>query len=474
MKNISYTREVAVRHEVDVFIAGGGPAGIAAGVTAARQGARVFLAEGMACFGGMGTSAGLPLFCCVTDGVNFTSAGFGTDVYERLTAAGGAISSRGEQAPHMPPPVAEGAEPRPGIFDFSGYYNPEILKRVYDGLAEESGLGFSFHTQFLDVHCAHGAVEHVICAGKSGLFAVKAKVYIDCTGDGDLCARAGAAFEKGDARGDLQPATLVSLWGDVDWDEATASGYGVWQQNREFPRAFADKVFTVEDPHLPGMIPVGPHAGGGNIGHAFGIDGTDERSLTRGLLHGRKLLHEYERYYKNYLRGYARMQLLGSGALLGVRETRRILGDYVLNLEDFKRRAVFADEIGRFSYPVDLHAARPDKAAQEQFEQEFVKLRLAAGENYGIPYRCLLPRGLENVLVAGRCISTDRPLQGSVRVMPGCFITGQAAGMAAAMAAASSTVPRSLEVPQLQARLAWMGAWLPNWKAKGLAGGGQP
>ncbi len=473
MKIISYAHEVAVRHEVDVFIAGGGPAGIAAGVTAARQGARVFLAEGMACFGGMGTSAGLPLFCAVTDGVNFTSAGFGTDVYERLMTAGGAMSGRGEQAPHMPPPAGSN-ESRPGIFNFSGYYNPEILKRVYDELALESGLGFSFHTQFLDVQCANGAVEHVICAAKSGLFAVKARVYIDCTGDGDLCARAGAAFEKGDARGDLQPATLVSLWGDIDWEEASTSGCGVWQQGKQLSRAFADKVFTIEDPHLPGMLPVGPHAGGGNIGHAFGIDGTDERSLTRGLLHGRQLVREYERYYKHYLTGYARMQLLGTGALLGVRETRRILGDYVLNLADFKRRAVFADEIGRFSYPVDLHAARPDKAAQEQFEQEFATLRFAPGESYGIPYRCLLPRRLDNVLVAGRCISTDRPLQGSVRVMPGCFITGQAAGMAAAMAAATGTGPRTLEVSQLQTRLARMGAWLPNRKAEGFTGSNQP
>jgi hypothetical protein len=466
MNNILYAREVAVRHEVDVFIAGGGPAGIAAGVTAARQGARVFLAEGMACFGGMGTSAGLPLFCAVTDGVNFTTAGFGTDVYERLTAAGGSMNSRGEQMPHMPPTVAGSAASRSGIFDFSGYYNPEILKRVYDVLAEDSGMGFSFHTQFLDVQYANGSIEHVICAAKSGLFAVKAKVYIDCTGDGDLCARAGAAFEMGDARGDMQPATLVSLWGDVDWEEASASGYGVWQQHRDFHRAFADKVFTIEDPHLPGMIPVGPHAGGGNIGHVFGIDGTDEHSLTRGLIHGRKLVLEYERYYKNYLRGYAQMQLLGTGALLGVRETRRILGDYVLNLEDFKRRAVFADEIGRFSYPVDLHAARPEKEAYDRFEKEFNSLCFKAGENYGIPYRCLLPRGLDNVLVAGRCISTDRPMQGSVRVMHGCFITGQAAGMAAAMAAAVGTVPRQLDVTQLQTNLATMGAWLPNRKAQ--------
>ena len=414
MAPITYTRTLPVKYDVDVFVAGGGPSGLAAAVTAARQGARVFLAEGQACFGGMGTSAGLPMFCDPTDGAHLTSAGFGTDVYERLIAAGGtAPETRGKPL---------------GTYDF--FFNGETLKRVYDELAQASGMGFSFHTQFLDVAVEDGVVTHAICSAKSGMFAVRARLFIDATGDGDLCVRAGASFEKGDAHGEMQPPTLVSLWCDIDWEKANRDGYGVWQQEKHLPRAFQDKVFKIEDRHLPGMVPIGPHAGAGNIGHLFGIDGTDEVSLTQALLRGRQLVREYERFYREYLSGFEPMQLLGTGALLGVRETRRIMGDYVLNLADFKRRAVFPDEIGRFSYAVDLHATRPDRELFEAFEKEFAELRYQPGENYGIPYRCLTPAGLDNVLVAGRCISCDRYIQGSVRVMPGCFITGQHGGRA--------------------------------------------
>lgn len=446
MAQIDFACTLPVKYDVDIFVAGGGPSGLAAAVTAARQGARVFLAEGQACFGGMGTAAGLPMFCAETDGVHFTSAGFGTDVYERLVAAGGtAPETRGK-------PV--------GTFGF--YYNCETLKRVYDELARASGMRFSFHTQFLDVVVERGVVTHAICSAKSGLFAVRARLFVDATGDGDLCARAGSPFEKGDARGDMQPPTLLSLWCDIDWEKANRNGCGIWQQDKQLPRAFQDKVFTTEDRHLPGIIPIGPHAGWGNIGHLFGTDGTDEVSLTEALLRGRQLLLEYERFYREYLTGFERMQLLNTGALLGVRETRRITGDYILNLADFKRRAVFHDEIGRFSYPVDLHATRPDRETFETFEREFAELRYQPGENYGIPYRCLTPVGIDNVLVAGRCISCDRYIQGSVRVMPACFITGQAAGMAAALAADKGGTTRQVNVPELQARLAKMGAFLPN------------
>lgn len=441
-----FCRSIPVKHEVDVFVAGGGPSGLAAAVTAARQGARVFLAEGSACFGGMGTAAGLPMFCAPTDGVNVTSAGFGSDVYRELVDAGGtAPETRGK-------PV--------GTFGF--YYNPETLKRVYDALAESSGMAFSFHTQFVDVDAARGRVRQVVCAAKSGLFAVRAKVFIDATGDGDLCARAGAPFEKGDARGDMQPPTLLSLWCDVDWKRANKADCGIWRQCKDLPRAFKDKVFTVEDPHMPGLIPTGPHTAWGNVGHLFGTDGTDEASVTQALLRGRKLVLEYERFFKEYLTGFERMQLVGTGALLGVRETRRIVGDYVLNLEDFKRRAVFADEIGRFSYPVDLHATRPNRTSYKKFEKEFASLRYQPGESYGIPYRSLLPKALTNVYVVGRCISCDRHIQGSVRVMPACFITGQAAGMAAALAARRGLTTRQVSVRDLQGRLLRMGAFLPH------------
>jgi hypothetical protein len=194
------------------------------------------------------------------------------------------------------------------------------------------------------------------------------------------------------------------------------------------------------------------------------VDGTDERSLTKALLWGRRSLREYERYYKQYLEGFERMRLAATGGLLGLRETRRILGDYVLCFEDFKRRAVFEDEIGRYAYPVDIHASSPDKVSYAKFEEEFASLRYRDGESYGIPYRTLTPRGLQNVLVAGRCVSTDRFLQGSLRVMPGCYITGQAAGAAAALAVETGRGVHEVEVKELQRRLKIMGAYLPNFK----------
>jgi len=438
---ISFQRQIPIRHTVDILVAGGGPAGFAAAITAARQGRSVFLAEGHTCFGGMGTAALVPAFMPFGDGVNFLAGGFGKELYDRLCEAGGT-----------------GPEDKRGTL---GCVNiqVEVLKRVYDDMAVGSKIGFSFQTQVIGVEAHEGEVLHAVCSAKSGLFAVRARMFVDGTGDGDLAAWAGAPFEKGDANGNLMPGTLCSLWADIDWNAVRKSGLN---QEKELPRAFKDKVFTLEDRHLPGMWRVGQNTGGGNIGHTFGVDSTDERSLTRALLWGRKSLLEYERFYRQYLKGYENMALVASGSLLGVRESRRIMGDYVLGLEDFKKRAVFADEIGRFSYPVDIHASTPDAQNFAKFEEEFKTLRYGKGENYGIPYRTLLPKGLRNVLVAGRCISSDRYVQGSVRVMPGCYITGQAAGLAAALAVEKNTDTRGISVPELQSRLKKLGAFLPN------------
>jgi len=443
-ESVSFERQIPVRHDVDVFVAGGGPAGVAAAVAAVRQGAGVFLAEGHSCFGGMGTAALVPAFMTFGDGEHFLAAGIGEEILDRLHAAGGT-------GPRYDP----NRKKRGGVD-----IRAEVLKRVYDELVTEAGVAFAFHTSMVAVESDGSRVTAAICAGKSGLFAVTAKVYVDATGDGDLAAWAGAPFEKGDAEGAMMPGTLCSLWADVDWEAVDEGGLGAG--NRRIEQAFVDGVFTHEDRHLPGMWRVDTTIGGGNIGHTFGVDGTDERSLTEALLWGRESLLEYERYYKQYLKGFERMKLAATGSLLGVRETRRIMGDYVLCLEDFKNRASFEDEIGRYCYPVDIHVARPDRAAYEKFLDEWQNLRYGPGESYGIPYRALLPKGLDNVLVAGRCVSTDRHVQSSIRTMPGCYITGQACGVAAAMAAEEGISPHRLDVAALQQRLIRLGACLPG------------
>lgn len=436
--SVAFRREVPIRHDVDVFVAGGGPAGVAAAVSARNQGANVFLAEAHTCLGGMGTAARVPTFMTFTDGVNFLADGFGREVQTRMK--------------------------KDSTTRECGHIDAEALKRVYDTLMADAGVAFTFYTTLIAVEADGGHVSHVVCAAPSGLFAVRAKVYIDATGNGDLAIWAGAEFEKGDARGSLMPGTLCSVWSEIDWE--------TWRTNRPpgpqpdghwLQEAFAAGVFTVPDEHLTGMHRTGKRLGGGNIGHTFGVDATDEASLTQALISGRKSMKEYVRYYREYVPGFASAELVATGSLLGVRETRRIVGDYVLSLEDYRRRASFPDEIGRYSYPIDNHPLRPGKDTYEQHRKEFDEvLRYAKGESYGIPYRILTPRGLDNVLVAGRCVSADRMVHGSIRVMPGCFITGQAAGVAAAIAASNGRATHAIDVADLRARLRKVGAYLPS------------
>jgi hypothetical protein len=434
---VTFQREIRVRYEVDVFVAGGGPAGAAAAVSARKQNATVFLAEGHSCFGGMGTAGRVPVFMQWTDGVHFLAGGFGHDLHERL-----------KKASHLQSPATD----------------IEALKRVYDDMLTESGAEFSFYTNLVAVESQNGRVSHVICSSPSGLFAVRAKTYIDATGNGDLATWAGAAFEKGDAQGNLMPGTLCSVWSDIDWKTRNAHKDRSPQPDGSMlHKAFADGVFTVRDEHLTGMVQLGETLGGGNIGHTFGVDGTDEVSITKALVQGRKSLMEFERYYREYLKGFEKTRLVATGSLLGIRETRRVLGDYVLTLADYQKRATFPDEIGRYAYPIDNHPTQPDHAAYVQHRKEFDEtMQYKPGESYGIPYRILTPRSLENVLVAGRCVSADRMVHGSLRVMPGCFITGQAAGVAAAMAARDSTSVHKIDVQNLQQRLKALGSYLPN------------
>ncbi|MDD3954292.1 MAG: FAD-dependent oxidoreductase [Lentisphaeria bacterium] len=437
MNSITYQKQVPVRLQVDIFIAGGGPAGIAAALAAVREGRSVFLAEGQACLGGMGTAGLVPAFMTFGDGVNFLADGIGREVLDQLTR------EKGTQHPtHVNSIPAE------------------LLKRVYDRMLVQSGVQFSFHTQVVDILCNGSHLETAVCNGKSGFFAVKAKQFIDATGDGDLSVWAGAPFEKGDKDGNMMPGTLCSLWAGVDFDHYAASGISPRSKLQE---AFDKGVFSVHDRHHPGMWRVGKQVTGGNIGHAFGVDATDERSLTKFLLEGRERLTEFERFYREYIPGFQNLELVGSGALMGIRESRRILGDYVLNVEDFRKRAVFADEIGRYCYPVDIHPYRPSTETYAAFEKEYHEtLRYQQGESYGIPYRCLTPQKTDNLLVSGRCISTDQKIQGSVRVMPGCYITGQAAGMAAVLCCEQNCDTRSIAIPALHRRLKKIGAFLPN------------
>ncbi len=430
-----YQKEIQIKYDTDVFVAGGGPAGVAAALAASRNGARVFLAEARGSFGGVGASGLVPAFAQFGDGVNTLASGIGYDIRKSISK-------------DIPLDVNWCS------------IRVEELKRAYDEAMSLSDVEFSFFTSVCDVVTSGDRIEYVILSSKSGMFAVKAKIYIDCTGDGDLCALAGGTFEIGDENLNTMPPTLCSLWANVDFSKRRVS------DSSRLEEAIADGVFTYADRHLPGMFVVDENngIGGGNIGHVFNTDPLDECSLTRAMIRGRKSLLEYEKYYKQYLKGYESMTLVYTADMLGVRESRRIKCDYMLKISDFVDRAVFDDEIGRYCYAVDIHVMTTDKAEYERFQNEYAeKYRYKDGESYGIPYRSLIPESFSNVLVAGRCIGTDRHMQASVRVMPGCFITGQAAGIAASIAKDTGNT-RNVDIALLQEKLAAIGAYLPNRK----------
>lgn len=429
---IDYNISLPIKYDVDVFVAGGGPAGVAAAVSAARQGADVFLAEASGSFGGAATRALVPAFMQFDDGINFLAGGIGKEVYEYIK------NNASEDFRDYCP----------------GSIPVELLKLCYDDMVTKAGVKFEFFTQASDILKNGNSLSYAVCCAKGETYAVKAKVFIDCTGDGDIAFRAGADYEQGDANGNTMAATLCALWNGIDWERVARP------DNRCVEKAFEDGVFKVLDRHLPGMWPISKTTGGSNAGHVYGIDGTLSESLTRGMLEGRQQLSEYRRYYREYLSGFENAELVISAELIGVRETRRILGDYVLNLNDFINRADFEDGIGRYAYPVDMHASDSSENEYKRFCEEYYKFSYEEGESYAIPFRSLTVRGFNNLLTAGRCISTDRAMQASVRVMPCCYITGQAAGIAAAMAAERNLDVRKTDTKLLRKKLSDLGMYL--------------
>ena len=426
-----YQKELPVRLEADVVVAGGGASGVAAAVAAARMGKSVLLAEAGGALGGVGTSGLVPAFAPFDDGVNVLCGGIGMEIRRQVSV-------------HVPT---------------NTYWTPidaEELKRTYDKVTTDAGVKVLFFTTVCDVLAADGHIEGVVLTSKTGLYAVKAKVFVDCTGDGTLNALGGGAFEIGNEEGKTMPPTLCSQWAGVDRD-------AYWSNNipAQLEKAIGDGVFTYADRHLSGMFIREGGVAGGNIGHIFDNDPLDEESLTKAMMWGRASMLEYMRFYREYIRGCENVRLVGTGAMLGIRESRRTVCDYMLSVSDYIARADFADEIGRYCYPVDIHIMNTKTDEMERFRQEYENMRYEKGESYGIPYRSLTAASWDNLLTAGRCMGTDRQMEASIRVMPGCFITGEAAGTAAALAADTRQADvRGVDVALLQRTLAGNGAYV--------------
>ncbi len=435
-------REIPLDDSWDVIVAGGGPAGCTAAAAAAREGAKTLLIEATGALGGMGTAGLVPAWCPFSDKQKIIYRGLAEKVFTACK----------EPMSHV----------HNAALDWVAI-DPELLKRLYDDLVTEAGASVLFGTCLAAADADDaGRVSAIIVANKAGLSAYSAGVYVDCTGDADLAAWAGAPFEKGDQAGRMQPATHCFVLSNVD-DFAHAHGS---RMTPDHVRAINDddRFPLVRGSHACNHL-IGPATVGFNSGHLWDVDNTNPASLSRAMMNGRKFAAQFRDALAAHLpKAFGNAFLVTTGSLMGIRETRRIVGDYVLTLDDYRRRRSFPDEICRNSYWIDVHISEAEAKLHAEGKLDMAERGqpYGPGESHGIPYRCLTPKGLTNVLVAGRSISTDRMTQGSTRVMPVCLAMGEAAGVAAAFAAGNDPPDvHAIDTDRLRRRLREHGAYLP-------------
>ncbi|GAB4457379.1 MAG: FAD-dependent oxidoreductase [Armatimonadaceae bacterium] len=446
--------------EVEVCVVGGGPAGVAAALSAARNGARTLLIERQGFLGGNATAAQVPAFAPFSDRTRAIVRGIGWEVMTEMQRRLGRS---------LPDPESYAVAQDQARMDWVPI-DVEVLKRLYDDLCERAGVEVLFHTFTPEVLRDGDRIAGVVLANKDGLSLVQAKVFVDATGDADVATRAGCPFEQGDEDGNTQGMTLCFTV--ANGSREAYLGY-VYQTGDGFLARLITEARAAGDYDLPDASLVGlsfksETVAGANMGHVYGYSSTDARSLSRAEREGRRVVEQLLPFLRKYVPGQANLTLISTGPAIGVRESRRIIGDYRLTVDDYLSCRSFPDDIARNAYFIDLHAVTTAQAARAKSisdtgsDGDTAKRKsfaLSPGQSHGIPYRCLLPQGVENLLVAGRSLSAERPVQGATRIMPVCFALGEAAGLAAALAAIHKVGVRAIPVPDLQIRLKAQGAW---------------
>lgn len=255
------------------------------------------------------------------------------------------------------------------------------------------------------------------------------------------------------------PATLCSYFVNIDFENSVKVGTA----NPILLKAIEDGHFTQTDRHLPGVSQVGESIGYLNGGHVYNLNALRCESLTRGMMLGRKIAKEYLSFYKEYVPGYENVEHATTASVMGVRESRRILGEYELNFDDYISKRVFPDQIGIFNKAVDIHPYNDSLEEFNRFQKEYQETgRLKEGEHFGIPYSILVPKGWSNLWVAGRCNSSDIKVHGSIRVQPAASLMGQAAGTAAVQSIKTGQPANDLDTSRLISTLKNEGANLPQ------------
>lgn len=451
-------RRTPVLASVEVLVCGGGPAGVAAAVAAARAGRRTLLVESSGQLGGAAVQAlVLPLMTFHASPGDQVVRGIGESMVARARALGGCPG-------HLPDPLGCAATITP--------VDPEVWRLAVLQEVTSSGAEVLLLTQVVGALVEEGRVSGALVEGKAGRQAIRAEVVVDASGDGDLAARAGAAFEVGrPGDGATQPMTLVFRLGGVDggalreavrrspadfvladWARedldrvpllGVAGFFSLVREARESGELadFRDRVLCFELP-APGEVVV-------NMTRVLGASGLRPADLTRATREGLEQVHQVLAFLHRRVPGFREARLLQTAPRIGVRETRHLLGRSRLEVGDVLAGLQPPDGVARGAFPVDLHS--PDGAG--------LSMRtMAPGASYSIPFGCLLPRDLEGLLVAGRAISASHEASASARLSPTCMALGEAAGEAAVLALERGVPPGDVDLGELRERLRQQGA----------------
>jgi hypothetical protein len=448
-KTYRLTREIPVENGFDLVVAGGGPAGAAAAICAARLGAKVVLLEATGSLGGMGTNALVSLWFSLTDGARSVVGGLILELMQSLCRD------------NMVSPNAAAKFQKGLPIDAIGF-QPEALKLLLDKLCHDAGVEVRFFTRVIeaDADPRQRRVRGVIISSVEGLRCLRARTFIDATGDAVLADLCGAAARAaGRDTPNIMPPTLCASLADIDYDR-----FGKVSQQAMVEKAIADGFFSQPDRHVPGVIRNGPgNTAMMNAGHLFRANALKTRSLSDAMSRGRQLVQEYAAFYRKYMPGCERMQVVATGSLLGVRESRRIVGEYELNHADFRARRHFPDQIAVYTKAVDIHVYDLTPEEYKRYHDEYNERdRLKRGESYGLPYGILVPKGWTNLWVAGRCNSSDVKVNGAIRDQPACSMMGQAAGTAAMQSLRAGQPACGLDTAKLVETLRANGAYLPQ------------